>query len=231
MKKLLLTVLFFLPTATSAAIAYDTSTAGGTITATSPKTWTHTTSGDDRFLVVAVNQTGAGNITGVTYGGVSMTRASNEQAVTEAYVISMWYLKNPASGSNTVSVSFTAGSTNGASSSYTGVLGGYDTSANGLDGTSPITGTLTTVNQAWMVMVTTDDGSNPSAGTGTTLLVNFQGGTSLFDSGATLSAGSNSLNATFTGGAGNGGYVVLSMTPVAAAVPVINRILSWFKWF
>lgn len=73
-------------------------------------TWSHTTSGLDRALIVGVSyfDAAAVSITGVTYAGVAMTNiggatdSSNSRA-------QLWKLSNPAVGANNVIVSFSGG--------------------------------------------------------------------------------------------------------------------------
>jgi len=104
------------------AISFDAYTAGGSLTASSPKTFSHTCAADADILFVAtINSTGA-NVTGVTYNGVSMTSVATQlnNPASDAYWIGLWYLINPATGTNTVSISFSAGSSNGAASSFIG---------------------------------------------------------------------------------------------------------------
>lgn len=92
------------------AIALDAHTAAGvSLTAnpmTSPQNFSHTCgSGSDRLLVVTIQMRGGagGGVTGVTYNGVAMTQVTTE-AVSGSAHCTMYYLVNPASGSNTVSI-------------------------------------------------------------------------------------------------------------------------------
>lgn len=129
MKKLLLIVLFFLaaPSVSHAAIAFDAFTTGGaTSNPTLTKTYSHTTTGSNRYLVVNVRSDDGGDIvTGVTYAGTAMTRAiAQPWPVNGNRLTYLYYLINPASGANdivvTVSANPTAFST--AAASYTGAL-------------------------------------------------------------------------------------------------------------
>lgn len=106
------------------AIAFD---AAGVVTSektSSPFTWSHTVgNGDNRFIVVGViiykSFSGIPSISAVTCGGVAMTHAKTESSSHD--ITSIWVLKNPASGANTISV--TASNVSyalGASASYTG---------------------------------------------------------------------------------------------------------------
>jgi hypothetical protein len=86
-----------------------------------------TTSGNDRMLVVSVAEAAP---TGITYNGVSMTKATSTVAT------SVWYLINPASGTHDISV--TIGSTQGFSV--------HALSLNGVDQTTGV-GALATANE------------------------------------------------------------------------------------
>lgn len=100
------------------ALAFDaTSTSGATGTSLS---WSHTCTGNNRFLVVGLSSRSALGSPAVTYAGVAMTLHDSQTGATggNAY---WYYLAAPASGSNTVSVTWT-GSTDcrGGAVSFTG---------------------------------------------------------------------------------------------------------------
>ena len=86
------------------AIAVDTNvTKYGT--GNGPHTWSHTISADSNFIVVttAAHTGGSGRfVSGVTCGGVALTRAVNDsQPETE-----IWYLANPPTGTQTMSITY-----------------------------------------------------------------------------------------------------------------------------
>lgn len=89
------------------AIALDYMSAG-TASGTSPVTWTHTCTGSDLVLIVGTSilaGTAAETVTGVTYNGVAMTQIGSALQNGSANLnISLWYLLNPATGPNTISV-------------------------------------------------------------------------------------------------------------------------------
>lgn len=103
------------------AIAFDTTTLGGV----GSSSWTHVCTGSNLFLAVVVQDTAGGSnvISGVTYNGVSMTSNGTPTADSNGDKLWMFYLINPASGSNTVSISYSSSGTfaRGCSASYTGV--------------------------------------------------------------------------------------------------------------
>jgi hypothetical protein len=93
------------------AVTFDAvgpSSAGTSATGTS-LTWSHTCTGSNRLLVVGVavgtTSSDASFVTTATYNGVAMTSASKVHSnnQTNGY-IQMFYLVNPATGSNTVAI-------------------------------------------------------------------------------------------------------------------------------
>jgi hypothetical protein len=68
----------------------------------------HITSGTNRALLVSVFIPNAETISGVTYGGVAMTKVGGALIPGENQPSEIWKLSNPASGSNTVTISHSA---------------------------------------------------------------------------------------------------------------------------
>lgn len=109
------------------AIALDATATGFINNSTSAATWSHTCTGTDRVLLVSLtieNTSGTGTPSATaTYNGVSMTKIA-ERSLTGSCAV-FFYLANPATGANTVSIqsstSGTAAYKYGASLSYTGV--------------------------------------------------------------------------------------------------------------
>lgn len=150
------------------------------------------------MLVVATYTNLAGDITGVTYNGVAMTSLG-----TYTYGLrggQLWYLLNPASGANTVSISHTgAVFTIGVAASYTGVKqsGQPDAAINTqttASGTS-LTATVTvTATGSWLVTGTITEGNALTAGTGATLRITGSNvAVALFDSNGSPGTGSQSM--------------------------------------
>jgi hypothetical protein len=107
------------------AIAFDAVSEDKT-SATTNLTYAHTCSGTDRFLYVAVTTISKASptISAVTYGGVSMTLLSGNVLVFSGtnWFHHVYYLANPASGSNNVSITANSGGTiRSGCVSYTGV--------------------------------------------------------------------------------------------------------------
>lgn len=78
-----------------------------------PHTVSHTvgTEYGNRLLVVVVVQNSAHSVTGVTYNSVAMTQAATQQNSDATGRVSLYYLVNPSTGANTVSVDQSAGGT------------------------------------------------------------------------------------------------------------------------
>ena len=103
----------------NAATTTDDTAAGSTtvafVGASGSFAQTVTASNPDTVLTVeiAYNSPLASRVTGVTYGGVAMTRL--QQANTTGISVDVWYLVNPPTGSNTVAITLTASFTVAAS--------------------------------------------------------------------------------------------------------------------
>ena len=191
------------------AISFDASVSGGSATATS-LTFAHTTTGTDRMLFVGALTLTANTdtISGITYGGVAMTRPTNG-FVTDAtnYGIYIYALHAPTEGANNVVISSSLTTIFGIASSYTGAsqTSTVDSSAK----TAPtaaatLTTTTTTVaDNCWLVMMARTEDATPfmAAGTNTTLRQNNTNDSiAMFDSNAAKTpAGSHSLQTTQAG--------------------------------
>lgn len=91
-------------------------TYGGSGNLSSPQTWSHTvSSGSNRVLYVVVGSETAtsgvvANISGITYGSAPLTKVSGATtSVTEGVALAyvdVWYLDNPPTGTDTISVSW-----------------------------------------------------------------------------------------------------------------------------
>lgn len=213
------------------AIAFDTAIDRQFDAGVSSVTRSFTTSGSDRYLVVTIFLTGVGtdNVTGVTYGGVAMTRALTftNTAVGQRYYI--YTLANPASGANNIVVSL-SGATNlyTRAGSYTGAIQSTSTpdSSNSLvsDGTSGnITVSTTTVaDNCWLVGLGVGSAADPDAVVSGVIRSGGDSGLegpSFVDSnGAKTPAGSYSIGWNFPS-LGNNQLGVISIAPVPAAGP------------
>lgn len=122
------------------AIAYDAQ--ASTTGSTSPITFSHTTSGSDRGLVVTTG--GLRNPTAITYNSVSMTEAKTVTPFDTSRV-ECWTLIDPASGSNTVSCTLASdGSTGLGAVSFSGVDSFGNTAGSGTLSGTTLTNTIYT---------------------------------------------------------------------------------------
>ena len=156
------------------AIAYDTSADGGEVNPGTSLSWSHTCTGSQRLLVVACRGgLGEGDrITGVTYNSVSMTQVGTAIRPGDENVVSLYYLLNPNTGTNTVEITLTSGYMEGESASYTGVkqLDQPDSSNTGIqENNASITVSTTTVaDNSWVIGSFFGGIGEPTAGSGTT---------------------------------------------------------------
>lgn len=90
------------------AIAYDNKTIKTLYTgAVSSTTFSHTTSGNDRVLLVLVYKNNStSQPSSVTYGGTSLTLAVSDGNSNNGTNFSIWYLINPLNGANNIVVNF-----------------------------------------------------------------------------------------------------------------------------
>lgn len=165
-------------------IAFDASSAGS-ITTGNSISYSHTCSGSDRLLIVGISAADDDQrtISSMTYGGVAMTRAIRRVSTAgfDDHWIELWYLVNPATGSNTVSISL-SGTVDRAAYSNALSLTGVDqttpldatNSAIG-DSASPSVNVTTTVDNAWAVdyAISDDSGTGSSPGAGQTSFQNY----------------------------------------------------------
>lgn len=217
-------------TAAEAAVARDTfvnitgSGAGGTSV-----TYSHTTSGSDRYLLVYVGDQQGDTVTGCTYNSVSMTQLAKEtRSPNEGSLqIYAYGIANPTSGANNVSCSRsgTVGQLFVSSISYTGVTqttSPVDATATsngaGVAGTS-LTTSITTVadNTAVSGYAIMDNGS-VAAGTNETSLNSNSSGFIMWESSTFPKTPAGATSYTVTGFAGSArGQIVISLAPSGVA--------------
>lgn len=176
------------------AIAFDAASNGAQGTGTS-HTWSHTCTGENRFLVVWGHQINTASVT-VTYAGVTMSHIGTVGTV------DLWYLASPASGANNVIASWSGSQyMRFCSVSYSGVDPIASINISGTysaGGVSSYTGTVTTTkDNCWLVIGATG-GSTLTAGTNTTnrAAPGGDGSGRVGDSNAARSTGSNSVQLT-----------------------------------
>jgi hypothetical protein len=206
------------------AIAFDSS-AKGTLGA-SPVSHSHTCTGSDRILFVAA-WGDAGNPTAVTYNGVSMTKIADIPANGDAYRGNLWYLVNPATGANNVTVTGAGLNVYGMSASFTGAsqTGVPDASAteSNLSTTSATIDVTTIADNCWTILCTTGTGVPTGMTNGTerqSANTNHLGDSN----GAKTPAGATSITSTF-GASANAYSVIASFAPSVASTTTSSLML------
>lgn len=133
------------------AVAFDAAVARN-LNSVSSDSWSHTCTGADRYVVVAVGVTKiAGTTATVTYDGVSMTslgEATNTTFQSAAHgMAKLFGLVNPPTGAKTVVLTFSAGSNAGGASSvsYTGVHQSVSAGTPGTDTPNSSTSSAVTI--------------------------------------------------------------------------------------
>lgn len=141
------------------AIAFDASAQIENQSAGTTATLSHTTSGANRLLLVAVHQStvASDGVSSVTYNGVSMTKIGSTVTIESSVAyLSLWYLLAPATGANNIVVTKTSGyNTSIASVSYTGVKQSGQPEVNNTNtgsGTAPTCSMTPLTNNAMLVM-------------------------------------------------------------------------------
>ncbi len=105
-------ILFLAVSPAWAQIAFDAASSGSTTSAGTTLSFDHTATGSELLLVVGVSYEGSGNsVSDITYNSVSLTQVRQD---TNSFTNShndLWYLKAPASGTNSVAITITNSST------------------------------------------------------------------------------------------------------------------------
>lgn len=197
------------------AVAYDNGTANGT------QSYSHTVTGSNTFLVLFV-LTSSTTAPSATYNGVSMTYGNIQARNGNGAWIHWLYLTNPATGSNTVSI--TAGNYyNSVALSYTGVKQTGQPEANASTASSSTTVTTTT-NNAFVVVGYTASGT-PGAGQSNWITRASGGGTYCGDSNGPVSpAGAYTVQTTTNG---DDALIALSIAPAAVATTNAAFLLNF----
>jgi hypothetical protein len=159
------------------AIAFDNSASTYYGSAVGSFTYSYTTTGTDRGLFVELYYQNSSTVSAITYNGVTMPSVVSPLDTGGGERHGMWYLANPASGSNTLSVTFSISTGYVAIiSSYTGVnqytpIGATRTETGLETGTTYAEALTTTRDNSWILWGTREyAGRTITAGTDTTLL-------------------------------------------------------------
>jgi len=215
------------------AIAFDSSVNVADFGSSSSHSWAHTCASGAILFVITRGGNGEGNrISGVTYGGVAMTNiASATDPHDSDYVVSLWILANPASGSNNVTVSMSPnGTLKAGSASYTGAAHANQPDAsntNTTTGQTSITTSVTTVkDKCWTILACSTNMANSSPGSGSHGRIDNDSALKIYDSnGEKTPAGSTSM--TVTGqNSGDAATVMASFSPF-----IVNNVDDSFGYF
>lgn len=205
------------------AIALDASASSSTTSASS-LTYSHTCSGSERILFVAVFSGGPGPgsvpCTGVTYNSAAMTKIDSN-APQANWDLSLWYLIAPSTGANNVVITLSGSTTTlyGDSVSYTGVQqsGVPDSSAKTTAVSNSINQSTTTVaDNCWVVGCAVTGASTIAASTGVTSRLDRDSASGSFEMGDSnaVKSPAGSYSMTFTGGASDSmGMIMASFAP------------------
>lgn len=199
------------------AIAFDAaSTLNGSAVAN--LTISHTCTGANRALCVAVTGSTTDIVTGATYSGTAMTLVNKVAAAGGRYCY-LYYLAAPATGANNVVVTASAsGYLEANCASYTGVVQTGQPEANATASAAAATtraATVTTLtDNAWVVMAAMLQGGGITAGAGTTRRHTTLVGAILDSGGAVTPAASKTLTANSTA-ANYTAAVVAALAPAA----------------
>lgn len=192
------------------AIALDSNQAGVS-GAASPATWSHTCTGTNLVLFVAIttDNTNTDVVTAVTYNGVAMIRLQVQLGRSGGSEY-LYYLVGPATGAHTVSVTTSSHLIYTNSISYTGASQSAYTNSVTSSATSAITETLSGVaTGSWTLLCGWFNGGAVSAGTGSTQRqsgVPFVG-----DSNGTVSG---SVSMSWNGNSGQVGNAIMVEIPM-----------------
>jgi len=217
------------------AVAYDASTNGGYSSSGTTRTFAHSTTGSDVYLLVGswTRASGANAVTGITYNGVSMTALGTEVSPNNSSgdeYIRFWGLAvGSGVGSQNVVISCPTGMESIVFAiSYTGCsqTGQPDATSNqSMTIQTNTTATVTTVaDNSYVVVLARNQSGSGSAGTNATFRVYglSSGGTGCFDRGTLSPAGSYSL--TVNHSSNKAGYQMVSIKPPGGASTQISSI-------
>jgi hypothetical protein len=220
------------------AIAFDSKTTSQSAASSTSLTFAFNNVAGD-FLIVYGQDASASTstVTGIKYGGVSMTKAVGGRSSSADRMISIWYLVAPATGSNDVVVtSSTSQALRFGAISYSGVAqssptDGTDTTLNQTGATTISTDITTTTDNCWMFMFAKDNAGSKtySSTTGDTIrLATDDGGHSSSDTGAAITpAGSNTMTHQVNSGTVTIGAIAVAFKPATGAAAAFTPRVSF----
>lgn len=212
------------------AVAFQNKTSNSTSGASS-LTVSHTASGSNLIAVVAISADygASGYTTSVTYNGVSMTQAIEVQPTFDAGDSSIWYLVNPATGTQSVVANFASSTRNTQMVVYT-FTGASQSSpidnsgVNGNSASTSIAKSITTNVDGCMVVdaLSTNQGaSTPTANGDNSNATTALGHGSSYATKATA----GSVNMSWSTNSGTNGIAVVSIAPSSSSTSLPYRTL------
>ena len=217
------------------AIAFDSgnTTTGHVLGSGTADSWSFTNTAGNFMVLHMLTNTTAASFT-VTYNGVAMSKLG--ASITNGTLQSQcYYLVNPATGANTVSMSWTGASyCYSTAASYSGVntASPIDSNSSNTSASATTLTASTTVGGSNCWTVTTamgGNGNNPSAGAGTTLrsLIALDSFVGILDSNGTVGTGLQSLIANFSPAQAIN-MIIFSIAPAASASSSGNNFFVIF---
>ncbi|ATC64553.1 hypothetical protein CMV30_11640 [Nibricoccus aquaticus] len=225
---------------TSAAITFD-AVASKAATNGSNTSWSHTTgSGTDRILIVGLatedTSTSVLNVSAITYGGVALTAVANSTATAGSSTYDrtqLFYLLNPASGTNTISVTW-GGAVNGISAGSTSLAGVTQSAPSVAAINSTTSGNTISANIAvatagsWLVSVANSGASNATLTAGSTQIKRWGlGQSNSGGAGSTASPATGTVSTSWT--ASSSSQLALSvavLTPSSGGTTVVAPAIT-----
>lgn len=164
-------------------IGFDASSNSGYQAAQSSYSWSHTCTGNNRYLLVGISMLSlAQTVSGITYNSVALTFLGAKSSITGAARVELWGLVAPSTGSNTIAVTLTGSiASAGNASSYADVNQSLSTEAFNSNqatniGAADATVTVTTVaDNDWCVDILATDDTAVTVGAGQTQTGNVSG--------------------------------------------------------
>lgn len=212
------------------SIAFDNSSTPSFSNPVTTQSYSFTTSGADRFLVVYTlgDAAATSGISSVTYSGVSLTKLDTNRVDTDRS-FDVWYLINPAVGSNTLVVDRSvSGLIVSIPASYTGVdqitgIGNTNKgSQSALNTTFSGTVSIGTANSWGVIAIRDGSGATITGGAGLVIRSTAGGfGSHFGDSNATTS-GTHTFNATFSSSVKDA-YIAFELLEAGGAGPTANN--------
>jgi hypothetical protein len=216
----------FAAVSASAAITFD-SVASRAATNGASTSWTHTVgTGADRILIVGLatedTSTSVLNVSAITCNGVAMTAVSNSTATAGSSTFDrsqLFYVLNPASGTNTISVTW-GGAVNGISAGSISLAGVAQSAPAAAAINSATSGTTISANVSvatagsWLVSVA-------NSGAGNAVLTPGSGQTKRWGLGQTSSGGAGSTAAPASTGTVSTSWTASSSSQLALSVVVV----------